>query len=238
MRDGVYASQSAGPIVAGGTNSEGEFDFRIESVAVENFDLAGFARIFDETQYSDGRGDGVWRPLASAIRYAGLVANGPNGANGRVDEFAIESIDGRQTEKPFTAEWDRLLDPTMPEATKGDLALEALTNLASAWRVGAIRLVGLAANAPGENSALSLGQMTFTGLSSDGFDSFLMAAFSGTGPEVAFSLEFVRSLRFHLPGHPGADAFRGAGERRRPGRSTRKQSAAPSPACRGSRISA
>jgi hypothetical protein len=199
LRDGVFESQGAGPILVSGTNPQGAFDFRIESVGVEDLDLAAFARIFDESQYRDGRGDGVWGPLASAIRYAGFAGSGPDGSSFQLDEFAIENIEGRQTERPFTDEWDRLMDPAMPEAAKSDLALEAATNLFSAWRVGTIRLAGFGVRAPAENTAFSLDAMTFTGLSSDGFESFVMTALSGSGPQASFSLDSFELAGFTFP---------------------------------------
>jgi hypothetical protein len=199
LSGGVFQEQQAGPIIASGTSPEGLFHFRIERVGVDTLDLGAFAHIFDPARYADGVGDGIWRPLASSIRYSGVTGNGPEGVTVNLAEFAIEGIDGRQPELPFTAEWDRLLDPGMPDEAKADLAFEAVGNLAIAWRAGTIRLSGLSVNSPPEGVQLSLGSMSFSGLSSEGFDSFLMSGVSGEGPTFSLGLDSVEIAGFAFP---------------------------------------
>jgi len=50
---------SAGP-------GDGEtFQFQVDKVEADRFDLGAVARILDPSAYRDGRGDNIWRPLIS-----------------------------------------------------------------------------------------------------------------------------------------------------------------------------
>jgi hypothetical protein len=200
MRDGVLASSKAGPIVIrmDAPNAE-PIEFSFGGAEAEQIDVGAIARIFDASQYRDGRGDNVWRPILSRARYFGFSGSGPDGATFKLDEVALESIDGRQPEEPFTQLWDRLLDPEVAEETKGDLAIEALTGMYSAWRMGTLRIAGLEVNAPAEDTAFSLGGVTLTGLSSEGIDSFIMKAMAAESPAGFFSLDNFEFAGFLFP---------------------------------------
>ncbi len=97
------------------------------------------AHILDETQYADGRGDRIWRPLMSRAAYHGLRGHGGDDVSFRIEEVAIENIEGRQPEKSFTGVWDQIMDPAVPDDARNDLAFEAVTGMLDAFRVGAVR---------------------------------------------------------------------------------------------------
>ena len=106
LADGVLAHQEVGPVtIAAHVSSPDEFNFAVDKVEIDRTDLGAMAHILDETQYRDGSGDNVWRPLMSRAVYRGVSGKGVDAANFRIDEIAVENIDGRQPEKPFT---DRL----------------------------------------------------------------------------------------------------------------------------------
>ena len=146
----------------------------IEKAEADRIDIGAFARIFDASAYRDGRGDNIWRPLVSRVVYGKMTGRGADGATFGFDEIAIENVDGRQPEKPFTDMWDRLMDPSVPQDVKNDLALDAVTSMIAAWRVGTIRVDGISVEAPKENASFSLDSFSMTGWSSAGLDSLLL----------------------------------------------------------------
>ena len=116
LADGLLKHQQLGPISVRSKEPSGEtFEFSIERMEADRLDLAAVAHIFDPEAYEGGRGDNIWRPLMSRIVYSQISGNGGDGGTFKVDEIAVENIDGRQPEKPFTAVWDRLIDPEIPE---------------------------------------------------------------------------------------------------------------------------
>jgi hypothetical protein len=187
---GVVESQRLGPLEGTvSTPGQEEVRIRIETMTAGRMDIGVIARILDETQYRDGRGDEVWHPVVSSIAYSGFSVSGPEGVSFRLKEFAIENIDGRQPAEPFTGDLDRLIDPEISDEAKAEFALEMLTNMYSAWRVGTMRMDGMEVAATAEGGAFSLGAVTLSGLSSDGIDSFVMKALRGSGPGWFASLD-------------------------------------------------
>jgi hypothetical protein len=188
--DGIVESQQVGPL-EGTVSTPGQEDvqIRVDTMSAGRMDIGVIARILDETQYRDGQGDEVWRPVISSVAYSGFSVSGPDGVSFRLKEFAIENVDGRQPVEPFTGDLDRLIDPEVSDEAKAEFALEMITNMYSAWRVGTMRMDGMEVAAPAEGGAFSLGAMTLSGLSSDGIDSFVMKALSGSGPGWFGSLE-------------------------------------------------
>ncbi len=205
MQAGVIGSQTVGPVTMEiGTPGRDAAQVTIEQVVAEQIDLGAAARIFDETQYENGRGDGVWRPIVARVGYSGFSAAGPDSATFQLKEVAIEDIEGRQPEEPFTSDLDRLLDPAVSDEMEPELILEAVTNMYSAWRLGTMRVVDIAADAPAASTAFSLDGITLSGLSSDGIESFLLQGLEGKGPGGFASLG-----SFELSGvvFPGLEAL-------------------------------
>ncbi len=198
LSGGVLTHQEVGPIsvISRGPDA---FDFTIDKVEVDRTDLGALAHILNESEYRDGHGDNVWRPLLSRAAYKGLSAHGPDGTSVRIDEVAVENVDGRQPEEPFTGTFDQIMDPATPEDAKNDLALEALSGMFRAFRVGTMRLQGLSVMAPKDGTSVSLDGFTFTGWSSDGIDSFLMKGLSANGPDVYASLGSMELAGFVSP---------------------------------------
>ncbi len=200
LADGVLGHQELGPISVNTKTPGGEaFEFGIEKIEADRVDIGAFARILDATAYRDGRGDNIWRPLFSRVIYSNLSGNGTDGATFKLDEVAIENIDGRQPEKPFTEVWDRLIDPEVPQDAKDDLALEAMTTMFAAWRVGTIRLDGVSIDAPEDNGSFSLHGATVTAWSSAGVDSFILDNLRASSPEGFLSLRSVELAGFVSP---------------------------------------
>jgi hypothetical protein len=68
LRDGVMEGMTAGPLtIAPATPDQQELEFEIKSVSAGRMDVAALAHILDEREYSDGRGDGIWRPIISKL---------------------------------------------------------------------------------------------------------------------------------------------------------------------------
>ena len=124
-----------------------------------------------------------------------MTGRGEDGATFGFDEIAVENVDGRQPEKPFTDMWDRLMDPSVPQDVKTDLALDAVTTMMAAWRVGTIRVDGISVEAPKENASFSLDSFSMTGWSNAGLDSLLLKRSSREAARKASS----RSGRSSLP---------------------------------------
>lgn len=183
LSDGIIQMSQVGPISFEGKDQSGEVRFEVRSASSERIDLGALAHVLDEAAYRDGRGDAIWRPLVSKLGYSGLSASGPDGAAFRLDNVAIENVDGRQPDQPMTDAWDKILDPAVPEDAKSDLALEALRDMASAWRVGTIRMDGLAIDNPTQNVSAGLGGFTISGLSNEGIDSFIVKNLRGESPD-------------------------------------------------------
>ncbi|HEX2255592.1 MAG TPA: hypothetical protein VHG92_02625 [Afifellaceae bacterium] len=204
LRDGVLENVEFGPLIFDmNTPESGQVSFEIASAGADRTDIGAAAHIFNASRYRDGRGDGIWRPLVSRVRYSGLSGRGPDGTTFGLDEVAIENIDGRQPEEPFTHIWDRLLDPTVPEDAKSDLALDAVRNMYQAWRVATIRVDGISVEAPSEQTSFSLGGLTISGLSNEGIDSFIMKALRGEGPGGFGALESLEFAGFTFPNLDG-----------------------------------
>lgn len=191
LNDGVLGLQRVGPISVSSRGDGGEFQLTIDEIAVEQMDIGVFAHIFDEEQYRDKRGDGLWRPLASRLRIGSLSAQGAKDVSLVVDELALENIDGRQPEKPFSREWDALLDPAIPNEDRDARAIEAIASLYSAWRLGTIRMNGLDIDAPGESASLSIDAIAVSGFSQQGVDSATLKTLRGESPGGFLSLGAV-----------------------------------------------
>jgi hypothetical protein len=199
LRDGVLERTQAGPISVEGRGADGDFRFGVESVSGDRFDVAAFAHIFDTARYRDGRGDGVWRPLVSRIDYSGLSATGPDGAAFRLASAAVENVDGRQPDKPFTSLWDRILDPSVPEEARSELALEALQDYAAMWRVGTIRLDDFSLEDAQNSASARLGMFTLSGLSQEGIDSVLLKDVSAESPDGSGKLDTLELAGLLFP---------------------------------------
>lgn len=200
MANGVLNRQEMGPItVSGGTAASPQFELTIEKAEADRVDVGAFARIFDASAYRDGRGDNIWRPVVSRMVYSKMTGRGEGGATFGLDEIAVENVDGRQPEKPFTEMWDRLMDPSVPQDAKTDLALDAATSMFAAWRVGTIRVDGISVEAPKENASFSLDSISMTGWSNAGLDSFLLKNLKGSGPDGFLSLGSLELAGFVAP---------------------------------------
>ncbi len=200
LSKGVLNHEEVGPVsIAAHVASPQAFDVAIDKIEIDRTDLGAMAHILDETQYRDGRGDDVWRPLMSRAAYQGIIGKGADGANFHLGGVAIENIDGRQPEEPFTSTWDQIIDPDVPSDAKNDLALEAVTGMAGAFRVGTVRLDGLSGEAPKEGASFSLDGVTLTGWSSDGLDSLIMKSLKFAGPQGYASLGSMELAGFVSP---------------------------------------
>lgn len=200
MADGVMRRQEIGPVSISSTLPADEaFQFTIEKMEADRVDIGALAHIIDATQYRDGRGDNIWRPLISRALYRNISGSGGDGASFKLGEFAIENIDGRQPDKPFAEVWDRLMDPAIAQDVKDDLGIEALTTLVAAWRVGTIRLDAISVEAPKDNTSFSLDSLTATGWSNAGLDSFLVNNLQGSSADGFLSLGSLELAGFVSP---------------------------------------
>ena len=91
------------------------------------------------------------------------------------------------------------MDPSVPQDVKSDLALEAVTTMFAAWRVGTIRVDGISVEAPKENASFSLDSFTMTGWSNAGLDSLLLKNLEGSGPDGFLSLGSFELAGFVAP---------------------------------------
>lgn len=198
--DGVLRHQSFGPIsVRSASDEPGKtVDLTIDKIEAERVDIGAFAHILDSDAYRDGRGDAIWRPLFSRASYRGFTGTGGD-ATFRLNDVSVENVDGRQPEEPFTAIWDRLLDPDTAQEAKNDLALEAVTAMLSAWRIGTIHLDGMSMQAPSEAIDFSLKSASLTGWSADGIDSFLLDALRLSAREGFLALHSLELAGFVSP---------------------------------------
>jgi hypothetical protein len=200
LQNGVLDDMQFGPLTFNiDTPESGAVQFEIASVGADRTDVAAVAHIFDPSEYRDGKGDGIWRPLVSRVSYSGFSGTGPDGATFSLDEVAVENIDGRQPDEPFTDLWDKLLDPAVSEDAKSDLALEAIGKMYSAWRVGTVRMDGMSVDVPAEQTSFSLGSITVSGISNQGIDSFIMKSLRGESPDGFGALDTFEFAGFVFP---------------------------------------
>jgi hypothetical protein len=198
MKDGVQSHAEVGPITLSATGPEA-FSLEISKFVADRMDIGAYARIFDASQYRDGRGDNIWRPLMSRFVVGKMTGRGPDGATFGIDEIAVENVDGRQPERPFTEMWDRLMDPAVPQDVKADLALDAMTTMMAAWRVGTVRVDGISVEAPKENASFSLENFSMSGWSNAGLDSLLVKNLKGGGPDGFLSFGSLEIAGFIAP---------------------------------------
>ncbi len=198
LSGGVLSKQEVGPISVRirGPNA---FAFSVDKVEADRIDLGAMSHILDATQYRDGHGDNVWRPLLSRFAYHGLTGKGDHGGTFHIKEIAVENVDGRQPEEPFSAVWDQVLDPKVPADAKNDLALEAMTSMVGAFRVGTVRLEDLSLDVPTAATSVSLDGFTLSGWSSDGLDSFILKNLHAAGPQFYASLGSMELAGFASP---------------------------------------
>ena len=208
LSNGVMEQMAAGPISMQVAGPDGDFDFAIESASADRIDLGAFAHVFDPAQYENGRGDGVWRPILSDLTYSNMTGSGPDGATFKLDTLAMENLDGRQLDQPFTDTWDKLLDLTTPEDEKADLAIDLLRSYA-AWRLGTVRMHGFGVEAPADKASFRLDELTVSGMSSEGIDSFIMKDMSGSGPDGFLSLGSLELAGFVSPDFEALIGFAG-----------------------------
>jgi hypothetical protein len=198
LKNGVMQRMSAGPMTIATTQAEGEVEFNVASATSDRMDLGAFAHVFDPAQYEGGRGDRVWRPIISNITYSGISGSGPEGLTFSLDSFAMENLDGRQLDEPFTSTWDQLMDMTVAEERKGELALDLLRSY-GAWRLGTFRMSGLEVGVLKEATSVSLNDITVSGMSSEGVDSFLMNGLNVETPDAFVALGSMELAGFASP---------------------------------------
>jgi len=200
LSDGVIHRQEIGPITIDVRAPPPDtLQFSLDKVEMERLDLGAMAHILDETQYRDGHGDNVWRPLASRIGYSGMQATGADGVEVKLDEVAVENVDGRQPDEPFSDAWDQIMDPGTPQEAISDLALEAVTGMFRSFRVGTVRFEGMSVHAPKDNMRMTLDGVTLSGWSSDGLDSFILKNLHAEGADGYVSLDQMELAGFVSP---------------------------------------
>jgi hypothetical protein len=208
LRNGIMERMSAGPITLQETGPDGDFEFAIESASSDRTDLGAFAHVFDPAEYVDGKGDGIWRPIVSDLTYTNITGAGPDGMTLKLDTMAFENLDGRQLDEPFTDTWDKLLDISIPEDEKSELALDLLRSY-SAWRLGTVRLHGFGLEIPADKVSGTLDEVTISGMSGEGIDSFIVKNFAASGPDGFLSLGALELAGFVSPDFEALIAFAG-----------------------------
>ncbi len=200
LASGVLQQEEAGPISIATHGTPGnDFQFTIEKVEVDRIDIGAMARILDKAEYHDGHGDNIWRPLMSHAAYHGLSVKGSDGMSIRFDQAAVESVDGRQPDEPFTDSWDQVMDPSVPADAKGDLVMQAATDMLAAFRVGTIRLDAMSVDDPAQQASFKLDDITLSGWSSAGLDSFILKGLSLDSPQAYLSLGSLELAGFVSP---------------------------------------
>jgi hypothetical protein len=199
MQDGVMSASNAGPMMFYVSGPEGESQFTVASAASGSIDVGAFAHVFDPANYQNGRGDMVWRPIMSNITYSGVSGSGPKGVTFSLESAAAENFDGRQLDEPFTETFDRLMDiASLDEESAAELGLEMLRTY-RAWRLGGFDMHSLRFEAPAEQATFTIDDLTVTGMSSEGVDSFIMNGLRGEGPEGFAALESLELGGFVAP---------------------------------------
>jgi hypothetical protein len=191
LADGVIASQTAGPIT-GTTIQPGapEVSYAIERLESGALDLGAMVRIFDDSQYENGRGDGVWMPVVTDFAYTGITASG-EGFKFNLDSISLDAIEGRQLDEAMMDEIDAIIAEGMTGAAAPvdeQRMMQLVLGFYSAWRVGTFSMDGLDVDASAEGAAFSLGNMTLAGLSADGLDEFSLGSMALSSPEAVASL--------------------------------------------------
>lgn len=198
LKDGAVQDMSAGPFTVHVEGPEGTFDFTVNSATSDRFDIGALAHVFDPAAYRNGRGDRIWRPILSSLTYSDITGTGPEDVVFRLDSVIVEGIDGRQLDKPFTAVWDRMLDLTVPDEEKQGLFLDFAESY-QAWRLGTMKLEGLAFEAPRDDVGMTLDSLTMAGVSSDGIDNLDLDDFDVTTPDGILSLGSLKVAGFVSP---------------------------------------
>lgn len=191
LADGVFSGMKAGPITYDLDLPEGSgrVSFKMENVSAGRMDVGAMARIFDPAQYVGGHGDGVWHEIASDLTYSGISGTGPDGVTFHLGGITLAKMDGRQPDKPFADAFDQLLDPSIPDAQKSEMAPEALLAIYAPWRLGSMKVDSLSVAAPSQHASFDLGSMEMTNLSNEGIEGFSLSGMRGTGPEGFGSLD-------------------------------------------------
>ena len=201
MSGGILGRTEAGPISFDIVLPEGEgsMQFEIEQVTAGEMDFGAMARILDPRAYEGGRGDGVWRPIVSDVAYSGFTGTGPDGATFQLGSITLSNLDGRQTEEPFSNAFDRLFDTSIATEEKDEAVLKAVLSLYSAWRLGAIEMVGLSVSVPNQPVSFELGGLSLSGISNEALASLAMSNLRGAGPGGFGTLNKLELREFVFP---------------------------------------
>ena len=206
LADGIVGRTAVGPISIRVSGPGGIFDLTVQSATSDHTDLGALAHVFNPAEYQDGHGDRIWKPILSSLNYSGISGSGPDGLSFKLDEIALEKLDGRQLDKPFTDIWDKLLDLTTPQDSKTDISIDLLGSYA-AWRLGALNLRGLRFDAPTKSVAVSLDDLSLSGISADGVDKLTLSGLSGRNADTFLKLGSLDLSGFVAPNMEGLIAF-------------------------------
>jgi hypothetical protein len=198
LQNGILGLVEVGPVSLQLGRPDGDYELTLGSASADRTDLGALAHIFDPAAYKPGQAQGGWKSVISNIAYSGVSGAGPDGLTLRLDSVALDGLDGRQLDKPFTDIWDQLLDLSVGSETKTELALNLLETY-DAWRLGAVSLSGLSIDMPADAIALSLKGLTASGLSSEGVDKLGMSGLIGKMPELFVSLGSLELAGFDAP---------------------------------------
>lgn len=198
--DGVIARIAAGPITISTVTAKGTAEGRFASMEGDRLDLGAVAHLLDEDAYSDGRGDGVWRPALGRLRHAGITMRGEDGSRASIEEAAIQNLDLRQPPESFAEALDRLAAGDLGEDAEQELVLGVLPDIAASFRIGAVQISGVSiANPETDPGTAVLRSVSILGLSGTGIDTLSFGGFRFTGPEAHVALGTLELAGFLFP---------------------------------------
>ncbi|HSM42109.1 MAG TPA: hypothetical protein VK862_15250 [Afifellaceae bacterium] len=209
--DGIIGGYEVGAVAMATSGlPTGDYNMHAEGMSVDHLDIGQMVHVMDPGRYAGGRGDLVWKPVVKHADYRRLGLDTAD-ATVTMGNISMSGFDMRQPETPFLAGLDRLIAIGLSGKEPDEQAIlemfaEFFPAFFDAFRVAEIRVDDIEGRpvVSSEPTRIALREISLSGYSGAGIESFMMAGFSGAGEGVEFELE---TLRFDGIGFPKWDSL-------------------------------
>ena len=164
LAEGRLARLSSGAASITGPSKDGPVDVKIGTIELTGYDFGAYARLFDDTAYVGGKGDGVWKTVQGSVTMNGISVNaGP--VKVALARIAGADVRMRQFDRAPGAVLEKLIrDPkSLPEAESARFSMDIMRSIS----IGSYALEGFTIAAPDLDSG-AIGRVLVSQVSSDG----------------------------------------------------------------------
>ncbi len=189
--DGVIATTSIGEISVSQALPDGSMRMKIGTARAEGIDLRQMARVLDPAGYTDGRGDGIWKPVTDSIAYSDIEVRPPDGAIIGIARIVADDLAMRQPDRPFAEDLDWLIaNPDADEEEIKQRVMGFLPHMIRSMRLGEFRVEGMAIKpAASDPGNATIDAIRVAGLSAAGIAEVSLAGVRLAAPQASFGLD-------------------------------------------------